>query len=118
MHYNVPTVKKTGNEMKNGMDMALYRWEAVTIPVAFKELSHKAFAIWIRLMVVSDQTLRGGWRVFNTFIRMDDATSHRYVKELVDKGYLLVKSRGPGLPVRFIVKRRARIKGKSTFVRL
>lgn len=117
-HIKVPTVSKTGNEMKNGLDMSLYRWEPKQMQEAYKELSHKAFAVWVRLMAVSDQTLRGGWRVFMTFVRLQDVPCRRIVAELVAKGYMLVKNNGPGRPARFIIKKRCRIKGKSTFVRI
>lgn len=99
------------------IDMSLYRWEPMGLREAYAELTPRAFAVWIRLMMVSDQTLRSGWKPFLRFIKLPPHKGRATIAELVSKGYMLV-SGGQGRRSRFIIKKRCRIVGKCTFVRV
>lgn len=102
------------NPGDNGLNFA----PEATIPEAYGELSQEAFAVWIRLMIASDDELsRGrGWIAAN-LLNYSEPRANTILRELKRKGYVEFKP-DPGRATTIIIKRRAKIVGRNRFVRL
>jgi len=89
----------------------------VAIDTAYRELSHHAFSIWIRLMVATDDELRVGRRALAKFLGYGQHRSNAVLLELKHKGYVSWIVR-PGLPSEVVVMRRAKLPARSRFIRI
>lgn len=89
----------------------------VAIDTAYRELSHHAFAVWIKLMVSSDEELRVGRRALAKFLGYGQHRSNAVLLELKNKGYVSWIVR-PGLPSEVVVMRRAKLPARSRFIRI
>lgn len=91
----------------------------VSIPDAYAHLSHEAFAVWVRLMVASDEQLAAGRHRVAEMLDYSECRSNAVLRELKHKRYVrLVKSGEIGKPTRVELIKFALISGPNNFVRL
>lgn len=88
------------------------------ISEAYAELTHHGFAVWMRLMVATDDELRAGRRKMARLLGYGDERSNGVLRELKRKGYISFIVNDPGLPTQIVIERRALITSKARFVRL
>lgn len=91
----------------------------ISIKVAYDELSQEAFAVWIRLMVTTEEELRAGRGSVARLVGYSEGRSNEILRELKNKGYVeFNKGDHPGLPTEIIITRRPIVSGRNRFVKL
>lgn len=92
--------------------------QPASIVEAFEELTPQAFAVWIRLMVTSEEELLGRKRIAK-MLKYSLAASDNILNELKHKSYIsFQRKKNPGGQVRVVIRRRAIISGRNNFVKL
>lgn len=91
-------------------------WEPIGITAAYKELSCRAFNVWIRLHTCIPGQLKVGRVRLSRSLRISEPTFNRAVRELADKGYLVIESRAFKNRSTVRLARRARTGGTNAFV--
>lgn len=89
----------------------------VKVEDAYDELTHHAFAVWMRLMVASEPELRLGRMKLTRLLGYSHSRGNYVLLELRRKGYITWLTR-PGMPSHCVVNRRALISARTQFVRL
>lgn len=91
----------------------------ITIDRAYRELTPASFALWLRMMVISQLELNKGRAHLSRLLGESDRTLDRRLRELRTKGYIAIESpTKPGRPSKLRLKRRAVISGADHFIKL
>ncbi len=90
-----------------------------TIVEAYDKLSQEAFAVWIRLHVVSDKQLKAGRSKIAHVLGYSEARSDAVLRELKLAGYITFQpGNRPATPTAITIHKRCKISGRNHFVRL
>lgn len=93
--------------------------QPISIEKGYEELSHSAFSVWIRLMMVNDDKLKSGRLRMAKLLGYSDSRSDCVLRELKNKGYLrLIPGPRNGTPTVVEIRRRASISGRNRFLKL
>jgi hypothetical protein len=90
-----------------------------TIEEAYNELSQEGFAVWIRLMVCTEDQLLSGKRELGKVCNYSVNRFYRIMSELHNKDFVrYIKPEGLGKPHVVLLHKRAMIAGRNHFVRI
>jgi len=87
-----------------------------TVEAAYNDLTQEAFAVWVRLLVASETTLRQGRRALANVTGYSVSRFNAILRELKLKGYVKIKS-SPGLPTEVVIVSRL-LAASARFVRV
>ncbi len=91
-------------------------WEPIGVTVAYKELTCRAFSVWIRLHTFVPGQLKLGRVRLSRTLGISEPTFNRVARELVSKGYLAIESRAYKNRSTVRLARRARTGGFNSFI--
>lgn len=88
-----------------------------TIEQAYDELSREAFAVWMRLMIMSNKDLQRGKKYLSKLCNYSLNRFYAIMKELYNKTYVsYVKTSRLGSAHIVVLKKRALIEGENSFI--
>lgn len=85
---------------------------------AYAELSRAAFAVWIRLMIMTDDELSRGREHLSRELGYSEPGASLVLKELIRKGYIRMQSDGPFQPSKLILDKSLLLKGDDRIIKL
>lgn len=90
----------------------------VRIEEAYSELSRNAFAVWMRLVVMEPDQLRGRYEIAR-LLGYSPGRSNQVLMELKRKGYISFITHGkPFKPTEIFIERRPLVEARGKFVRV
>lgn len=102
-----------------GRNTFLQTGNPTAIETAFDELTPKAFAVWVRLMLLDDEQLKMGRRRVTEIIGYSERQGNVILSELRDKGYIkIIKGPYPSFPSAIELSRKAMLASRSHFIKL
>lgn len=84
---------------------------------AYNELSRSAFAVWIKLSVVSDEDLHGGRQHLSGLCGYSERRFNEVLLELERSGYITFLPNGPYQPTTISISRKPLLKQGDKFTR-
>lgn len=90
----------------------------VELRKAYEDLTPRAFAVWMRLHLESQDSLRSGRLALSKVVCRKERHFNAIMAELANKNYVALVPGGVGQPTELIINRRCVINARAGFVRL